>query len=280
MNYEDQVLALFGEANPVSDLDTLEDLMSPRLEVVEQRTGDMTDTKVREIDPNRPIFKKDRRFGLVYGLAAALVVLMIGSVVWAVFLNDSEPDVAPQPAPTPTTVLVEEVIGPNLLEVAASTGQYDTFLELVQISGFDETLSAGTFTVFAPTDDAFAALPSDLLESLKTSLDLRFDPPLANPTILEDILGNLTMAVQLDSSQLTAVANGNGFLANVAGSTIFVAVDDDGTLTLEPTGFFGNTTGFVAKIIQPDLMASNGILHGIDGVLFPSDLSTFMVPTS
>ena len=94
MNYEDQVLALFGEANPVSDLDTLEDLMSPRLEVVEQRTGDMPDTKVREIDPNRPIFKKDRRFGLVYGLAAALVVLMIGSVVWAVFLNDSEPDVA------------------------------------------------------------------------------------------------------------------------------------------------------------------------------------------
>ncbi|MEE9227339.1 MAG: fasciclin domain-containing protein, partial [Acidimicrobiia bacterium] len=228
MNYEDQVLALFGEANPVSDLDTLEDLMSPRLEVVEQRTGDMTDTKVREIDPNRPIFKKDRRFGLVYGLAAALVVLMIGSVVWAVFLNDSEPDVAPQPAPTPTTVLVEEVAGPNLLEVAASTGQYDTFLELVQISGFDETLSAGTFTVFAPTDDAFAALPADLLESLKTS---------PNPTILEDILGNLTMAVQLDSSQLTAVANGDGFLANVAGSTIFVAVDDDGTLTLEPTGF-------------------------------------------
>ncbi len=94
MNYEDQVLALFGEANPVSDLDTLEDLMSPRLEVVEQRTGDMTDAKVGEIDLNRPIFKKDRRFGLVYGLAAALVVLMIGSVVWAVFLNDSEPDVA------------------------------------------------------------------------------------------------------------------------------------------------------------------------------------------
>ena len=124
--------------------------------------------------------EKDRRFGLVYGLAAALVVLMIGSVVWAVFLNDSEPDVAPQPAPTPTTVLVEEVAGPNLLEVAASTGQYDTFLELVQISGFDEILSqAGTFTVFAPTDDAYAALPSDLLESLKAN---------ANPAILEEIL--------------------------------------------------------------------------------------------
>ena len=95
MNYEDQVLALFGEANPVSDLDTLEDLMSPRLEVVEQRTGDMTDTKVREIDPNRPVFKKERRRGLVYGLAAALVALILGSVVWAVLLNDPGTDVAP-----------------------------------------------------------------------------------------------------------------------------------------------------------------------------------------
>jgi hypothetical protein len=190
VNYEDQVLALFGEVNPVSDLDTLEDLMSPRLEVVEQRTGDMTDTKVREIDPSRPIFKKDRRFGLVYGLAAALVVLMIGSVVWAVFLNDSEPDVAPQPAPAPTTVPVEAVIGPNLLELAASTGQYDTFLELVQISGFDEILSqAGTFTVFAPTDDAFAAIPSDLLEGLKAN---------ANPAVLEEILSYSSTTIQLD----------------------------------------------------------------------------------
>ncbi len=232
------------------------------------------------VKPEPPRLPRRSRLGPALVGAFAVIIAIVVAV--AVLSGDNEPDeqdVVNQP-PGQTTVPVEEVIAPNLLEVAASTGQFDTFLELAQISGFDETLSAGTFTVFAPTDDAFAALPSDLLDSLKTSLDLRFDPPLANPTILEDILGNLTMAVQLDSSQLTAVANGNGFLANVAGSTIFVAVDDDGTLTLEPTGFFGNTTGFVAKIIQPDLMASNGILHGIDGVLFPSDLSTFMVPTS
>ncbi len=268
MNYEGQVLALFGEANPVSDLDTLEDLMSPRLEVVEQRTGDMTDTKVREIDPNRPIFKKDRRFGLVYGLAAALVVLILGSVVWAVFLNDSEPDVAPQPAPTPTTVPVEAVIGPNLLEVAASTGQFNTFLELAQISGFDEILSqAGTFTVFAPTDDAFAALPADLLDSLKTS---------PNPAILEELLGYLTTTVQLDSSQLTEAANQGGVIRSRSGQPLPVGVDVDGTLIFPRPGNPPNP----AKIIQPDLMASNGILHGIDPVMFPLSLETFNRLTS
>ena len=160
MNYEDQVLALFGEANPVSDLDTLEDLMSPRLEVIEQRTGDMPDTKVREIDPSRPIFKKDRRFGLVYGLAAALVVLMIGSVVWAVFLNDSEPDVARQPAQTPTTTpvttqppptataavfTVDEALSVKDAYIEASNaGDVDAVLALFEP---DSSVVVGTLTV-------------------------------------------------------------------------------------------------------------------------------------
>lgn len=149
-------------------------------------------------------------------------------MVWAVFLNDSEPDVAPQPAPTPTTVPVEAVIGPNLLEVAASTGQFDTFLELVQISGFDEILSqAGTFTVFAPTDDAYAAIPSHLLESLKAN---------ANPAVLEEILDYSFTTIQLDSSQLTNAANGPGLITMTSGDPLPVSVDVDGTLLLARGG--------------------------------------------
>ncbi len=95
-------------ANPVADADRLlsasgamDDFVlavKQRSEIVQttedQAPIEVPETQVQEIDPNRPIFKKDRRRGLVYGLAAALVVLMLGSVVWAVFLNDSEPDVA------------------------------------------------------------------------------------------------------------------------------------------------------------------------------------------
>jgi len=271
----DTVLDRIIQANPKpASAETPGNILtrSALLEELDRRSGNMqTQDKPIIVKPEPPRLPRRSRLGPALVGAFAVIIAIVVAV--AVLSGDNEPneqDVVNQP-PGQTTVPVEEVIGPNLLEVAASTGQYDTFLELAQISGFDETLNAGTFTVFAPTDDAFAALPTDLLESLKTS---------PNPTILEDILGNLTMAVQLDSSQLTTVANGNGFLANVAGSTIFVAVDDDGTLTLQPTGFTGNTTGFVAKIIQPDLMASNGILHGIDGVLFPSDLRTFMNPTS
>lgn len=227
----------------------------------------MTDTKVREIDPQKPIFKKDRRRGWAYGLAAALVVLLLGSVVWAVFLNDGE-EVAPQPAPTPTTVPVEAVVGPNLLEVAASTGQYNTFLELVQISGYDEILSqAGTFTVFAPTDDAFAALPSDLLESLKAN---------ANPAFLEEILDWSTTTIQLDSSQLTNVANAGGLITMTSGDPLPVSVDVDGTLLVAR----GSDPNYLTPIIQPDLRASNGILHGIDTVNFPLSMNTFNAPTS
>ena len=88
MSYEDQVLALFGEANPISKHDTLENFLRPRLEIVEQRTGNMTEQEVRDIDPTRPIVRKERRRGPVYGLAAAVVVLIIGTVSWIAFRDD------------------------------------------------------------------------------------------------------------------------------------------------------------------------------------------------
>lgn len=94
MSYDDQVLALFGEANPVSDRDTLEHLLRPHLEVVEQRIGDMKETKVRVIDPAQPIVKQEQRHRLAYGLVAAVAVLIVGTVTWIAVVNDGEPDVA------------------------------------------------------------------------------------------------------------------------------------------------------------------------------------------
>jgi len=94
VSYDDQVLALFGEANPVSDRDTLEHLLRPHLEVVEQRIGDMKETKVRVIDPAQPIVKQEQRHRLAYGLVAAVAVLIVGTVTWIAVVNDGEPDVA------------------------------------------------------------------------------------------------------------------------------------------------------------------------------------------
>lgn len=82
MSFEDRVLALFADANTVSDEATLDDLMRPSLQLIEQGEDAMSDTKVRQIDTDRPIVKQERSRGRIYGLAAAVIALLIGTVSW------------------------------------------------------------------------------------------------------------------------------------------------------------------------------------------------------
>ena len=275
MIYEDQVLALFGEANPVSDLDTLEDLMSPRLEVVEQRTGDMTDTKLREIDPQKPIFQKQRRRGWVYGVAAAVVTLIFVGVAWAVLSNDSEPPDLPDvvdPAPTPTIVDTtpstvpessEPIALPNFEELLVADGRFTTYLELWDYPALDQTGTTqvegllrqrGTTTLFVPTDDAFAALPEGYVESLGS-----------NTLFFLVYSGS---QVKLDSTQL-ANESSVSTLATDVPTQLTVEVDGDGNIVLAGT----------ATIIEADLEASNGLIHVIDSVLVPPGIEVAPLPT-
>ena len=108
--------------------------------------------------------------------------MILGSVVWAVVLNDPEPDVAPQPGPTPTVPTAttipegsEPVPLSNLEELLTADGRFTTYLELMEIAvpqaGFDggsgQVLrQRGTLTVFAPTDEAFAALLDGFVDEL------------------------------------------------------------------------------------------------------------------
>lgn len=85
MKYEDQVLALFGEANPVPAGEAVEPLLRPHLDVVEQRSGIVTDTDVR--DMTRPITTNGKRRRLIYVLAAALFVVAAGAVTWLVIVE-------------------------------------------------------------------------------------------------------------------------------------------------------------------------------------------------
>ena len=151
-------------------------------------------------------------------------------------------------APTTTT----EAPLPNLVELANSAGQFNTLLELAEIAGLDALLTQpGTFTVFAPTDDAFAALPEGLLDGLKA------DPNAA--TLIGGLITYHAAAVLLDSSEVAAATS----IATASGLPLTVEVDADGNVLLGDDG---------AKIIQADLMASNGIVHVIDAVLLPPGL--------
>ena len=151
-------------------------------------------------------------------------------------------------APTTTT----EAPLPNLVELALSAGQFNTLIELAQIAGLDALLTQpGTFTVFAPTDDAFAALPEGFIDGL------RADPDAA--TLIGGLLTYHAAAVTLDLSQVAAATS----IGTASGLPLTVSVDADGNVLINDT----------AKIIQADLIASNGIVHVIDAVLIPPGLA-------
>ena len=147
----------------------------------------------------------------------------------------------------PTTTTTEAPL-PNLIDLAISAGQFNTLLELAEIAGLDALLAQpGAFTVFAPTDDAFAALPEGFVDGLK-----------ADPEAAALLLTYHAAIGQLDSTQVAAATS----IATVSTFPLTVEVDADGNVLL----------GGTARIIQADLIASNGVVHVIDTVLIPPGL--------
>jgi transforming growth factor-beta-induced protein len=131
----------------------------------------------------------------------------------------------------------------DIVEVAAEAGSFNTLLAAAQAAGLVDVLkSEGPFTVFAPTDEAFAALPEGTVEAL-----------LANPEALAAILlyhvvpGKVFAAdvVGLESAE---TAQGSSIRISVYGDT--VRIND-------------------ATVIAADIEASNGIIHVIDAVILP-----------
>jgi uncharacterized surface protein with fasciclin (FAS1) repeats len=144
--------------------------------------------------------------------------------------------------------LFAEVVGTkNIAEVAAGAGSFTTLLAAVEAAGLAETLSTeGPFTVFAPTDDAFAAAlaaleisAEDLLADTETLTSILLYHVVAGEAYAEDVIG-------LDSVE------------TLNGAAISIAADD-----------MGVTLNDSVNVIATDIMASNGVIHVIDAVLLP-----------
>ncbi len=130
----------------------------------------------------------------------------------------------------------------NIPQTAASAGSFTTLLTALEAAGLSQTLgSEGPFTVFAPTDDAFAALPAGTVEALLADPDalaqILLYHVLAGEVLAADVV-NLTSATTLQGSDVTIDAS------------MGVKVND-------------------ANVIQADVLASNGVIHVIDKVLLP-----------
>lgn len=142
--------------------------------------------------------------------------------------------------------------GDDLVDTAVAAGDFSTLVTAVQAAGLEETLRGeGPFTVFAPTDAAFEALPAGTLDSL-----------LQDPT--GDLAGILTYHVVEGAVMAADVAGMDGQeVTTVNGATFTVNVGEDGSVSLT------DAAGNEVNVTQTDVEASNGVIHVIDSVLMP-----------
>jgi len=160
--------------------------------------------------------------------------------------NDAadEPAAAEEPAEEPAAA---EEPG-TIVDVAASTDGFSTLVAAVQAAGLVETLSGeGPFTVFAPTDDAFAAA----LESL----GLTAEELLADTETLTSILTYHVVAGEVPSSDVVTLDGQS--VATVNGAEVAITVDGETVMVNDAT------------VTAVDVEASNGVIHVIDTVLLP-----------
>jgi uncharacterized surface protein with fasciclin (FAS1) repeats len=133
----------------------------------------------------------------------------------------------------------------TIVDVAADAGTFKTLLTAVRAAGLEEALrGAGPFTVFAPTDAAFAALPAGTVESL-----------LANPEQLRAVLTYHVVSGRVMSADV--VRAGTAHPTTLQGGSLDVRVVE------------GKVTVDGATVVTADVAASNGVIHVIDRVVLP-----------
>lgn len=136
----------------------------------------------------------------------------------------------------------------TIVEVAAGNESFSTLVQAIEAAGLAETLSAaGPYTVFAPTNDAFAALPEGTLDQL-------LQPE--NQETLAQILTYHVLPLEVPAADVMP-----GDVETVAGAPITITVDDAGNVMVNE-----------ATVVQTDVEASNGVIHVIDQVLLPPDV--------
>ena len=153
-------------------------------------------------------------------------------------------------APASPSPSMSEPMMSDIVDTAVAAGDFKTLATALTAAGLVETLKGpGPFTVFAPTDEAFAKLPAGTLDSL-----------LKDKKALTSVLTYHVVSGEVMASQVAGM-NGEK-VKTVQGGTFTVKVKD-GKVSL--TDGAGNTV----NVIKTDITASNGVIHVIDGVLLP-----------
>ena len=145
----------------------------------------------------------------------------------------------------PGSLKAESMPDKDIVEIAASAGSFKTLVAAVKAAGLVDTLKGkGPLTVFAPTDEAFAKLPAGTVENLlkpenkdKLVAVLTYHVVPGRVTAAEVV--NLSSAPTVNGHELTIVTRG------------------------------GNVMVDKARVVQTDIIATNGVIHVIDSVMIP-----------
>lgn len=134
----------------------------------------------------------------------------------------------------------------DIVDTAVAAGSFTTLAKALQAAGLIETLKGkGPFTVFAPTDEAFAKLPAGALEDLlepENKAQLR-------AVLTYHVVPGMVMASQVTGLKSAKTVNGQSLKIAVMGGTVMINA---------------------ANVVKTDIMTSNGVIHVIDSVLLPA----------
>ena len=146
----------------------------------------------------------------------------------------------------------------SIAENASNSKDHTTLVAAVKAAGLVETLSGpGPFTVFAPTNEAFAKLPAGTVDTL---LKPENKPTLTKVLTLHVVAGKLTAA---DLAAKIKEGNGKAALKTVEGEILNAEMDGDKLVIVD-------AKGDKATVTIPDVLQSNGVVHVIDTVLAPA----------
>ena len=171
----------------------------------------------------------------------ALVVLPLLGIAALTGCSSSDPEAATSDTPSPTQTAAADIVG-----VAAGTADLSTLVKAVTAADLVSTLQGeGPYTVFAPTNDAFAALPAGVVDTLLLP---------CNKDALTKVLTYHVVSGKVESMDIQPAD-----VKTVEGQSVTLATD-------------GGVTVNGANVVQADVPASNGVVHVIDQVLVPSDV--------
>ena len=181
--------------------------------------------------------------------AALSLTILLGACSTAAPASTPAAPMSASSSPTASSTAMSES---DIVETAAAAGDFKTLTAALKAAGLDETLKGpGPFTVFAPTDAAFAKLPEGTVD-----------------TLLKDPKGQLAeiLKYHVVAGEVMAagVAKMDGQkVKTVQGAELTVEVSGDKVVLVDAAGNRVN-------VIKTDITASNGVIHVIDAVLIPT----------